>query len=90
MNIADLTSFKFDFKLGSSAELADTQHVYMNVYANFAVSDENKYYDCKYDVLTTAGSKDNFTTVTFDPTQAYTVQKRGDSPENCPTIPANM
>jgi hypothetical protein len=91
--ISDLTSFSFDFKMGADSEVTDYQHVYLNVYANFGVSDDNKFYDCRYNVLATTGSTENFTTVTFDPTQAYTVTTRtggSASPFTCPSIPADM
>jgi hypothetical protein len=65
----------------------------MNVYANFGVSDNLKFYDCRYEVIPTVGSTTGFTTVTFDPTQAYPVTTRtggSASPYPCPAIPADM
>ncbi len=62
----------------------------MNVYANFGSSASTKYFDCKYDIVPTVGVVGGYTTVTFDPTQAYPVTKRADSPYNCPSIPADM
>ena len=65
----------------------------MNIYANFGISNDLKFYDCRYDVVPTVGSTTNFTTVTFDPTLAYPVTTRtgpNASPFPCPAIPANM
>lgn len=88
--IADVNSISYDFKIGSGGVDTKEEHFYMNVYANFGVSPDNKFYDCRYNIVPTAGSTSSFTTVTFDPTQAYPVTQRGDSPFACPAIPANM
>ncbi|MFA7193993.1 MAG: peptidoglycan-binding protein [Candidatus Paceibacterota bacterium] len=94
MLISDLTSLTFDFKTGAESEETDYQHVYLNVYANFGVSDDNKFYDCRYNVVATSGSGDFFESVTFDPTLPYTVTTRTspgfESPFACPAIPADM
>jgi hypothetical protein len=87
--IANVNSISYDFLLGGGGS-ADYQHFYMNVYANFGVSDDLKFYDCRYAVVPTAGSTTTFTTVTFDPTQPYTVATRNTSPYPCPAIPADM
>lgn len=91
--IANVNSISYDFKIGSGGVDADKDHFYMNVYANFGVSDDLKFYDCRYNVIPTVGSVAGFTTVTFDPTQAYPVTTRGGasaSPFTCPAIPADM
>ena len=88
--IADVDSISYDFKIGSGGTVADADQFYMNVYANFGVSDDLKFYDCRYNVIPAAGSTTNFTTVTFDPTLAYDVTTRTTSPFPCPAIPANM
>lgn len=88
--ITNVNTLKYDFKIGSGAELADASHFYMNVYANFGASDDLKFYDCRYDVVPTVGSKDGFTTVTFDPTVAYPVTQSGTATIACPAIPADM
>lgn len=85
--LADVDSISFDFLMGSST---NANQFYMNVYTNFGVSDDLKFYDCRYDVIATVGSTTNFTTVTFDPTQAYPVTQRTTSPYTCPAIPAQM
>jgi len=92
-NIADTHSFSYDFLIGAGGTAADENEFYMNVYANYGESDPAKYYDCKYDVVPTVGSTGSFTTVTFDPTQAYPVTTRtggSASPYTCPAIPAEM
>lgn len=93
--IADVDSISYDFAIGSGGDTADKVHFYMNVYANFGVSDDNKFYDCRYSVVPTVGVVNGFTTVTFDPTQSYPVTTRGGvpgtaSPYTCPSSPAAM
>ncbi len=88
--IADVNSISYDFQIGSGGDVNDDQHFYMNVYANFGVSPDTKFYDCRYNVVPTVGSTGGFTTVTFDPTQAYPVTQSGTSPYACPAIPADM
>lgn len=88
--IANINRISYDFKIGSGGLNTQEEQFYMNVYANFGESDDLKFYDCRYDVLPNTGSKDIYTTVTFDPTLIYPVTKRGDSPYNCPSSPAAM
>lgn len=91
--IANIDSISYDFMIGNGGTEADAEQFYMNVYANFGESDDLKFYDCRYDVIPTVGSTSGFTTVTFDPTQAYTVTTRSGasaSPYTCPAIPADM
>ena len=91
--VADVDSLSYDFKIGSGGVEADKVHFYMNVYANFGESSPTKFYDCRYNIVPTVGSTGGFTTVTFDPTQAYPVTTRGGaeaSPHACPAVPADM
>ncbi len=91
MPIADINSISTDFRLGGPT--TSTGQFYINVYANFGVSDPLKFYDCRYEVIASTGSPSGFTTITFDPTQPYPVTTRGGttaSPFTCPAIPANM
>lgn len=91
--VSNVNAISYDFKIGSGGEEADKVHFYMNVYANFGVSDDLKFYDCRYNVVPSVGSLAGFTTVTFDPTQAYPVTTRGGasaSPFACPAVPADM
>jgi hypothetical protein len=91
--VANVNSISYDFKIGSGGAATQEEQFYMNVYANFGVSDDLKFYDCRYNVVPTAGSTAGFTTVTFDPTQAYPVTTRtggSASPFTCPAIPADM
>lgn len=91
--IADINNISYDYKIGSGGSASDSNQFYMNVYANFASSDANKYYDCKYDVVPAGGSVANFSTVTFNPAQNYAVQTRtggSASPHTCPSSPAAM
>lgn len=88
--IADVNSISYDFKIGGAGVDTDEEQFYMNVYANFGESDDLKFYDCRYNIVPTIGSTAGFTTVTFDPTQAYPVTTRGSSPFTCPSIPADM
>lgn len=85
VNMGDLESFSFDFKMGAGVDVALANHFYMNVYVNRAGTDVNNWYECKYDVVATTGSTSGFTTVTFDPTQAYPV-----TGANCPDVPADL
>lgn len=92
-SIADVNSISYDFMIGSGGVDTEEEQFYMNVYANFGVSADDKYYDCRYDVVPTTGSTAGFTTVTFDPTLAYPVTTRGGanaSPYTCPSVPADM
>lgn len=91
--VADVESISYDFQIGSGGTAADENEFYMNVYANFGVSDDDKFYDCRYNVVPTVGAVGSFTTVTFDPTQTYPVTTRGGaqaSPFACPAVPADM
>ncbi len=91
--VADVDSISYDFKIGSGGVATEEEHFYMNVYANFGVSDDLKFYDCRYNVVPVVGSVAGFTTVTFDPTVAYPVTTRGGvnaSPFACPAVPADM
>lgn len=90
--IADVNSISYDFKIASGT-VASASQFYMNVYANFGTSSDDKFYDCRYNVVPTIGSTSAFTTVVFDPTQAYDVTTRGGasaSPFACPAVPADM
>jgi hypothetical protein len=88
--IANVDFISYDFMIGSGSDDTDEEQFYMNVYANFGVSSDTKFYDCRYNVVPTSGSTTDWTTVTFDPNQAYDVTQRGDSPYTCPAIPAQM
>ncbi|MDQ3008650.1 MAG: hypothetical protein M3Q81_03565 [bacterium] len=88
--IASVNSISYDFMIGTGGESSDEEQFYMNVYANFGSSDDLKFYDCRYNVVPSTGSTSSFTTVTFDPTQAYPVTQRATSPFTCPAIPAEM
>lgn len=88
--ISDLDSVSYDFRIGPNTVSTKEEHFYMSVYANFGSSDPLKFYDCRYSVIPTVGSNSGFTTVTFDPSQAYSVTTRGTSPFPCPAVPADM
>ncbi len=91
--IANVLSYTYDFKIGAGGDATDEEQFYLNVYANYGESSPTKFYDCRYNVVPTVGSTGGFTTVTFDPTQAYPVATRGGasaSPYTCPAIPADM
>lgn len=91
--IAQVNSISYDIRVGAGGSLVSANQFYMNVYANFGVSDDLKFYDCRYNVVPTVVSNGAWTTVTFDPTQAYDVTTRGGasaSPFTCPAIPADM
>lgn len=89
-SISEVNSISYDFKIGAGGTDTSEEQFYMNVYANFGVSPDDKFYDCRYNVVPTVGSTAGFTTVTFDPTLSYPVTKRGDSPFNCPSNPSGM
>lgn len=91
--MSGIDSFSYDFQIGSGGTAADANEFYLNVYANFGESDDNKFYDCRYNVVATTGSTGGFTTVVFDPDQTYPVTTRGGasaSPYSCPAKPADM
>jgi hypothetical protein len=91
--ISDINSISYDFKIGAGGVDTEEEQFYMNVYANFGVSDDLKYYDCRYNIVPTIGSTGGFTTVTFDPTMSYPVTTRAGgnaSPFTCPSVPADM
>lgn len=90
-DMGDINSITYDFMMGAGAEAGDYAHFYMNVYANYATSLENKFYDCRYNIVPTSGSSATWSTVTFDPALEYPVTTRGDSPvQPCPDSPADM
>ena len=62
------TSLDYDFLIGPGGTAADANEFYLNVYANFGVSDNDKFYDCRYNIVPTSGSTASFTTVSYDPT----------------------
>lgn len=91
--VTALDTLSFDFQIDDASLVTAANQVYMNVYANFGDSLPTKYYDCRYDVVATVASTGAFTTVSFDPTQAYPVVTRSGaspSPRTCPAIPADM
>lgn len=88
--IADVETISYDFMIGSGGVASDENEFYMNVYANFGSSPDNKFYDCRYNVVPSTGSTTDWTTVTFDPTQSYSVTQSGTSPYTCPAVPADM
>ena len=91
--IADVNEITYDFLIGAGGVVADANHFYMNVYANFGESSPTKFYDCRYNIVPNGGSVSGFTTVTFDPTISYPVTTRtggSASPHPCPPTPADM
>ncbi len=92
--ISEINTFSYDFMVGAGGnEVTDANEFYLNVYANFDGSAQNKYYDCKYDVVLTTSS--GWTTVVFDPTQSYPVTVASQAwntphPASCPAVPADM
>lgn len=91
--ISEIESISYDFMIGEGGSDTQEEQFYMNVYANFGVSDDLKFYDCRYNVVPTVGSTGAFTTVTFDPNMSYPVTTRtggSASPFTCPSIPADM
>ncbi len=88
--MANFTNFSYDFRIGPNGSNTSAGQFYLNVYANFGVSNDTKFYDCRYNVVPTIGSTTAWTTVAFDPTQAYAVTTRGSSPYACPAVPADM
>ncbi len=53
--VANVDSIAYDFQIGAGGTVADANEFYMNVYANFGVSNDLKFYDCRYDVVATTG-----------------------------------
>ena len=90
IEISELNSFSYDFLIGSGGDASDENEFYLNVYTNFGESDDNNFYDCRYNIVPTTGSTADWTTVTFDPTESYPVTTRGSSPYTCPGVPAEM
>jgi len=88
-DIADINSITYDFQIDAPDATVE-EHFYMSVYANFGVSSDTKFYDCRYSVVPTVGSDGSFTTVTFDPSLTYPVTQHGTSPAVCPASPAAM
>jgi|GEM_PF-1679506 len=90
--VAEVDSMSFDFQIDNPSDTV-AEHFYMNVYANFGVSDDLKFYDCRYNIVAASGSTSGWTTLSFDPTQSYPVTTRGGaeaSPFTCPASPADM
>lgn len=88
--VADVDSISYDFRIGTGGAATQEEQFYMNVYANFGSSSDLKFYDCRYNIVPTVGSTGAFTTVTFNPEQAYPVTQHSSSPFTCPAIPADM
>lgn len=88
--ISTITGISYDFKIGAGGLATQEEQFYMNVYANFGVSPDNKFYDCRYNVVPTIGSTGSYTTVSFDPNLTYPVTQSGSSPFACPASPSGM
>ncbi len=90
--IANVDDISYDFLIAGNGDSTDASQFYMNVYALYESSLDDKYYDCRYDVVPTTGSTSTFTTVTFDPSLEYPVTTSGSSPVSgdCPASPADM
>lgn len=92
--ISTVNTISADFMIaGSTGTAASANQFYLNVYANFGVSNDLKFYDCRYSVIATLGSTAGFSTITFDPTMSYLVATRtgaDPSPFTCPASPAAM
>lgn len=88
--LADVDSVSFDFLMGEDSDASDVRQFYMNVYANFGSSDDLKFYDCRYNVVATVGSTTSWSTVAFNPEQAYPVTTRTGASHTCPAVPAGM
>ncbi len=84
--ISEIDTISVDYKLGPST---NANQVYFNIYANYAASLDTYYYDCRYNVVASTGSASSFSTLTFDPTQSYSVATRTGS-ATCPATPADM
>lgn len=81
--IEAIDSISVDYKLGSPTSQA--RQVYMNVYANYATSPADKYFDCRYDVVSGGiGSSSAYSTLTFSPSATYTTTA------GCPSSPSEM
>jgi hypothetical protein len=82
-------SFSYDYKIGPSGNVSQTNLFYLNVYAT--IDDSDEYYDCRFDYVVDSGSKDSFTKavvlVNSSPTQ---VSKRGTRITSCPSILSAM
>lgn len=87
--IADFDSIAYDFNIAQNSA-ADSDHFYLNVYANFGESSPTKFYDCRYNVVPPSGVVGGWTTTTFDPSLTYAVTTHGTSPHPCPGSPADM
>jgi hypothetical protein len=90
--IASVNSISYDFKVGAGSPQANAhEHFYMNVYATYGTSSPTKFYDCRYNIVPTSGSMAAFTTVTFNPANAYPVATHSSNPpSSCPASPAAM
>lgn len=94
--ISGISKISYDFNIASTS-VSDADQFYVNLYTNFGTSSSTKYYDCRYDIVPTAGLMGDWTTVSINPaagtiTGGYIahVQKNGSSPYNCPATPNEM
>ncbi len=90
LQVTELNQFSYDFLIGAGGDSSDEEQFYLNVYMNFGSSPDTKFYDCRYNIVPTTGSTAAWTTITFDPDQAYPVTQSGSSPHTCPAVPADM
>lgn len=57
--VSSFHSFSYDFLMGAGAEETDLQFFQARIFAN--IDDSNNYFDCRYDYVAKAGSKEFFT-----------------------------
>ena len=88
--LSELNEFSYEFLIGSGGTTADANDFYLNVYMNFATSDPNKFYDCRYNVVPTTGSTTAFQPVFFDPAESYPVTSGSGVHPPCPASPSAM
>jgi hypothetical protein len=88
--ISELNEFSYDFKIGQGGTAVNAPKFYARIYTAFGESPTNTFYDCRYELAPTTGSTSSYTTISFDPTNTYSVTTRGTSPYPCPDSPVDM
>ncbi len=84
VEVADLDSIAYDFRIAGTGTASDANEFYLNVYTNVAGS--SSYYDCRFDFSPSSGSTGSFTDFTVTPTTVAS----GTGGTQCPSAPKTL
>ncbi|MBA3757518.1 hypothetical protein H0X09_01485 [Candidatus Saccharibacteria bacterium] len=86
--VSTFESVAYDFLIAGNGTVADADQFYLNVYTKLAGS--TNYYDCRYDYVPATGSATNFTTATFNSTDAPSAIADRPDTFSCPATLSGM